>query len=89
MKPEEAIRFIRNLPTMCVFTDAYGEPIDSDAYYEAVDAAISALEKQIEKKPIEDGKLLLYKCPICKKLVYDYGRYCVACGCKFDWSEYK
>ena len=48
MDNQEAIRLIRNLPTMCEFADAYGEPIDSDAYYEAVDMAISALEKQDE-----------------------------------------
>ena len=46
MSNQEAIRLIRNLPTMCEFTDAYGEPIDSDAYYEAVDIAISALHAQ-------------------------------------------
>lgn len=46
MTEQEAIRLIRILPTMCVFTDAYGEPIDSDAYYEAVDMAISALQAQ-------------------------------------------
>ena len=44
MTNQEAIRLIRNLPTMCEFADAYGEPIDSDAYYEAVDMAISALQ---------------------------------------------
>lgn len=52
MTNEEAIRLIRNLLTMCEFTDAYDEPIDSDAYYEAVDMAISVLEKQIPKKPV-------------------------------------
>ena len=46
MDNQEAIRLMRNLPTMCEFTDAYGEPIDSDAYYEAVDIAISALHAQ-------------------------------------------
>ena len=46
MDNQEAIRLIRNLSTMCEFTDAYGEPIDSDAYYEAVDIAISALQVQ-------------------------------------------
>ena len=51
MSNKEAIRLIRNLPTMCEFTDAYGDPIDSDTYYEAVDMAISVLEKQIPKKP--------------------------------------
>lgn len=49
MTNQEAIRLIRNLPTMCKFTDAYGEPIDSDAYYEAVDMAISAIQAQEEK----------------------------------------
>lgn len=48
MTSREAIRLLRNLPTMCEFTDAYGEPIDSDAYYEAVDMAISALNAQPE-----------------------------------------
>ena len=46
MDNQEVIRLIRNLPTMCEFTDAYGEPIDSDYYYEAVDIAISALQAQ-------------------------------------------
>lgn len=46
MRNQEVIRLIRNLPTMCEFTDAYGEPIDSDVYYEAVDIAISALQSQ-------------------------------------------
>lgn len=46
MDNQEAIRLMLNLPTMCEFTDAYGEPIDSDAYYEAVDIAISALHAQ-------------------------------------------
>ena len=46
MTNKEAIRLIRNLPTMCEFTDAYGEPIDSDVYYKAVDMAISALQTQ-------------------------------------------
>ena len=46
MTPKKAIRLIRALPTMCEFTDAYGTPIDSDAYYDAVDMAISALQAQ-------------------------------------------
>ena len=50
MTNHEAIRLIRNLPTMCEFADAYGEPIDSDAYYEAVDMAISALQAQEQEE---------------------------------------
>ena len=53
---------------------------------EALSLAISALEKQIPKKPIEpDG--LFYKCPICKNCIRDYNRYCTVCGHKLDWSE--
>lgn len=48
MKIKEAIRLLRNLFTMCEFTDAYGDPIDSDAYYDAVDMAISALQAQAD-----------------------------------------
>ena len=55
MTLSEAIRLIRNLPTMCEFTDAHGEPIDSDAYYEAVDIAISALQEQEAKNSNESS----------------------------------
>ena len=59
MKPKEAIRLIRNLPTMCDFTDAYGEPIDSGDYYDAVDAAISALSSVSKEKQIQENKTQL------------------------------
>ena len=55
MTNQEAIRLIRNLPTMCEFTDAYGDQIDSDAYYEAVDMAISALQAQEVKNSKESS----------------------------------
>lgn len=61
MTNQEAIRLIRNLPTMCEFTDAYGDPIDSDAYYEAVDMAISALQAQeLSETQYEDGSRRLW-----------------------------
>jgi hypothetical protein len=41
MTNQEAIRLIRNHPTMCEFPDAYGKP-----YYEAIDMAISALQEK-------------------------------------------
>ena len=56
MTNQEAIRLIRNLPTMCEFTDAYGKPIDSDAYYEAVDMTISAFQEQEAKHSNESSK---------------------------------
>ena len=56
MTNQKAVRLIRNLPTMCEFTDAYGDSIDSDAYYEAVDMAISALQTQPEIVRCKDCK---------------------------------
>ena len=50
--------------------------------------AVTALEKQIPKKPIEPDALF-YKCPICKNCVRDYNRYCTVCGNKLDWSGIK
>ena len=43
-----------------------------------------AREKQVAKKPIEKGRLIL--CPICKASV-DWKRYCEDCGQKIDWGN--
>lgn len=51
MNNQEAIRLIRNHPTMCEFPDAYGKP-----YYEAVDMAISALQEQELKQEVKNSK---------------------------------
>ena len=48
MNNQEAIRLIRNHPTMCEFPDAYGEP-----YYEAIEMAISALQEQELKQELK------------------------------------
>jgi hypothetical protein len=48
MTNQEAIRLIRNHPTMCEFPDAYGKP-----YYDAVDMAISALQAQELKQELK------------------------------------
>lgn len=50
--------------------------------------AISALEKQIPKKPI---RLLYYEvgdCPFCETTVYiSEDGFCPSCGQALDWSE--
>ena len=57
--------------------------------------AIKALEKQIPKKVVKDGKWS-YKCPCCGECAetdcgdafYDYRLdYCNGCGQKLDWSD--
>ena len=80
MKPEEAIQAVKEVTGMSLPWN--------DRHYEALQMALSALEKQIPKKPIELGPFsLFYKCPICKKSVNDDAGYCAVCGCKLNWSE--
>ena len=92
MNNQEAIRLIRNHPTMCEFPDAYGKP-----YYDAVDMAISALEKQIPKKPTVPVDTWL--CPSCGEsveyqqklgdnvLYHGQHDFCPKCGQAIEWEE--
>lgn len=58
----------------CSFENAYG-------------MAIQALEKQMPKKVVRDGKWI-YKCPRCGDVFYDYRLdYCNGCGQRLDWSD--
>ena len=93
MTNQEAIRLIRNHPTMCEFPDAYGKP-----YYDAVDMAISALQKQIPKKP-EQSKSPRYGmgyeyydwcCPTCGRFLAfesSKGDHHCTCGQAIDWED--
>ena len=63
---------------------------------EEMNIAISALEKQIPKKPIEKeligasatGYKYKGRCPKCSSTVSQYkGNYCHHCGQALDWSE--
>ena len=55
---------------------------------EALKTAISALEKQIPRKPI---RLLYYEvgdCPFCETTVYiSEDGFCPSCGQALDWSD--
>ena len=63
---------------------------------EEMQTVISALEKQIPKKPILDTIFLSgikwWRCPVCNKKIVGYigGRpqkYCDDCGQALDWSD--
>ena len=70
-------------------------------YYEAIELAVEALEKQIPKKPIYSdyddngfGDVIPYtaKCPVCG-YEFDFGtwhenHHCI-CGQALDWEEIK
>jgi predicted RNA-binding Zn-ribbon protein involved in translation (DUF1610 family) len=62
----------------------------------AMDVAISSLEKQIPKKPInENDDFSIFDCPSCgKTIVYlddkTVHKHCLICGQAIDWSvEYE
>lgn len=64
-------------------------------YKQALELGVKALEKQIPKKVVKDGKWS-YKCPCCGECAetdcgdafYDYRLdYCNGCGQKLDWSD--
>lgn len=60
---------------------------------EACRMAISALEKQIPIKPIDDTKprdfFINIYCPVCKEPVTKRFKYCRNCGQALDWSYEK
>lgn len=72
-------------------TDDFSMRISKDCYK----SIVSALEKQIPKKPI--GRHTNYKCPVCDRrvrsgkgsssFVVDY--FCQRCGQALDWSDTK
>lgn len=63
---------------------------------EALDMAISALEKQIPKKPnyykeedifVKDLFFVYTYCPVCEKEIVMDDMYCGCCGQAIDWTE--
>ena len=92
MTESEAIKEIETsieLAKMC--TQNFERTKEIEAYA----MAIKALEKQIPKKAVKDGKWS-YKCPCCGECAetdcgdsfYDYRLdYCNGCGQKLDWSD--
>lgn len=56
-----------------------------------LELAISALEKQIPKKPIEYNKTNRADCPVCwvtvRGIGKPYGSHCSGCGQKLNWLE--
>ena len=56
--------------------------------------AIEALEKQIPRKPVEQGDGINYNCPVCGRYVgyidamaWEMPKYCDECGQMIDWSD--
>ena len=66
-----------------LYNGIYGEFVGN------FDTAISALEKQIPKKPCIpfDSIRQEYECPKCPHTVYKTQLYCDKCGQALDWSD--
>ena len=68
-------------------------------YYEAIELAVEALEKQVPKKPIKTKIATLnkspeaiswestYCCPRCESNLASQYKYCPQCGLMIDWSD--
>lgn len=95
MKPQEAINIIEDV-TWQDNGRHYGKIVP------AREIAISALEKQIPKKPtpqvVKGGKRLIgngwwckgttvYKCPCCNEFISRIYDYCYKCGQALDWGD--
>ena len=84
MKIKKAIELLKD--DKVIFKDCIQEE-----HLEEFEIAISALEKQLAKEPIEKqlnlkGDLISL-CPICKGMwCIKYKEYCANCGQKIDWS---
>ena len=53
----------------------------------AKEMSISALKKQIPKKPKTDGRYVMHICPWCNDFVKVSHNYCPNCGQELDWGE--
>lgn len=66
---------------------AYGGKANDETenYLDALDHAIKAIEKQIPKKPKDDGWIY---CSVCgRDILMDRFRYCPDCGHAIDWRD--
>lgn len=88
MTVQEAIKIIKNeRESMRRLVDDCDLPITGGhKYIEAYDMAISALEKQIPKKPSEGNVHIVYLCPNCGSIDYTIP-YCKHCGQHLSFKE--
>jgi DNA-directed RNA polymerase subunit RPC12/RpoP len=102
MTQEEAIKLLNNITSYCDFEDEYGDMIDSEPYYEAVELAIKALEQQSKTGHWEqygDSWEDKFKCSECGKeqpkilcgerIIGHWSDYCPNCGARMAESEDK
>ena len=95
MTPKEAIEILtdnKKLDEIEYYGGFEGRRAVARLYSEAFDMAISALEKQVPKKPISLGEDIdrdVGQCPNCKEIIdtYEDYKYCSDCGQAIDWRD--
>jgi rubrerythrin len=84
MNIEKAIETLKDMRSI------FGERSHNQYSLPALDLAISALEKQIPKKPkqyTDTFKMTYYFCPICEYVrITGNQKRCDVCGQKIDWE---
>jgi rubrerythrin len=84
MNIEKAIETLKDMRSI------FGERSHNQYSLPALDLAISALEKQIPKKPkqyTDIFKMTYYFCPICEYVrIIGNQKRCDVCGQKIDWE---
>lgn len=94
MHADKAIQYLNRMMAHCRFTDNYGEPVNMDDYFLAVDTAIDALEKETPKACVLSSNTVI--CPSCdscigERHVFSVKRpdYCSDCGQALDWTAWE
>ena len=78
---EKAVEFFKKIPKSMLY---------SAEIMKHIELAISALEKQMPKKPIFDKISDVYVCPACKNELLDSKfKNCWECGQALSWEELK
>lgn len=92
MTPQEAITIFKDQSKQ--FAAKADGAYEYNDFIKAKEVAITALEKQIPKKPLKSDRQeirysLTYDCPNCGKKFTGAGiaNYCYHCGQALDWQE--
>ena len=100
MDNQEAIEFLKNMIDReaigFVCPEREGDVAIWQYHVEALQMAISALEKQVPKKPnyykeedifVKNLSFVYTYCPVCEKEIVMDDMYCGCCGQAIDWGN--